>query len=99
MGTDFASFGPEETARLPLVKQEEKETEIKKFSNTDKIVKRHNSHVMKTENKIFNPSKYYYPKTNTKSEENNILEPVLKKIYDEKKEDIYIPVYHNHSKN
>ena len=93
MGTDFADFGPQESARLDSLKQGEKET--------DNIVKRHHSdtRMKKTENKIFNPSKYYYPNTNIKQEENNILEPVLKKIYEEKKEDIYIPVYHDHSKN
>ena len=37
LGTDFASFGPEETARLPLVKQEAEETDMKKFSK--KIMK------------------------------------------------------------
>lgn len=99
LGTDFANFGPEDSARLPLVTREDKEVETKKFSNNDKIVKRHNSQVKKTEDKIFNPSKYYYPKTNVKQEENAILEPVLKKIYEDRKEDIYIPVYKNHGMN
>ena len=99
MGTDFANFGPEDSARLPLVTREEKEVKTKKVSNNDKIVKRHNSQVKETEDKIFNPSKYYYPKTNVKQEENAILEPVLKKIYEDRKEDIYIPVYKNHGMN
>merc|ERR1711953_1563070 len=95
LATDFADFGPEESPRLPLVKQRNKETEIGKFSNPGKIVKRH--HVKKAENEIFNPSKYYYPNTNINPEKNNILEPVLKKEYEERREDIYIPVYHEDS--
>ena len=99
MDSDFADFGSEEAARLPSAREEDKGTGREEFTKPDKIVKRHHvhSHVKKTENEVFNPSKYYYANKDINQDDNNILEPVLKKIYEDRKEDISIPVYHEHS--
>ena len=59
------------------------------MSKPDNIVKRNPSQT--AEKNVFNPSKYYY--ANIKSEPNDILEPVLQKVYQEKKEDYSVPVY------
>ena len=58
------------------------------MSKPDNIVKRNPSQTV--EKNVFNPSKYYY--ANIKSQPNDILEPVLQKVYQEKKEDS-VPVY------
>ena len=64
---------------------------MKKLSEPDKVVKRNPIQEEQTENYEYNPSNYYY--ANIKTHQNDILEPVIKKVYDEHKEDYSVPVY------
>merc|ERR1711981_82014 len=86
LATDFAEF-ERETPR---------KTEMNKLSNPDKVVKRNPIDEEQTDTNIFNPSNYYY--ANIKSDQNDILEPVLKKVYEENKEDYSVPVYNSKEK-
>ena len=86
LDTDFAHGEiPRETPETGA----EREREKQKVSHPEKVVKRHPSHL--SEDRQFNPSKFYY--ANIENEENDILEPVIKKVYQENKEDYHIPVY------
>jgi len=86
LDTDFAHGEiPRETPETGA----DREREMQKVSHPEKVVKRHPSHL--SEDRQFNPSKFYY--ANIENEENDILEPVIKKVYQENKEDYHIPVY------
>ena len=95
--TDFADFDDKEIPRKSLEKEEKKETELKVLSKPDKVVKRHPSQPQSAEKNVFNPSKYYY--ADFESEPNDILEPVLQKVYEEEKEDYSVPVYPSKTEN